>query len=131
MTQMGKIMDTDAGNISSSSKSDMPDSSGTSTIPPPAPNMPFTIPAPNPLSAVPIFFAICIMIPPAIQFPYMGDLYRETPCCHCSTVFCRCYDCEISGCGLRVLLLQQFREKGSNRHSFWRYPSKWRLRDPQ
>ena len=52
--QTGRIMDTEEGKISSSSKFVQLVSSGTSTIPPPAPNSPLTAPAPAPVNMLPI-----------------------------------------------------------------------------
>jgi len=45
---MGKMMDTDAGKTEESSRSVRLVSRGTNTIPPPAPNRPFTAPAAAP-----------------------------------------------------------------------------------
>ena len=54
----GRIMDTDVGKISSSAVSVSNDSSGTSTIPPPAPKSPFTAPAQIPAKMMGKFFFI-------------------------------------------------------------------------
>ena len=48
--QTGRIMETEAGKISFSSRSVQSVSNGISTIPPPAPNSPLTAPALNPAS---------------------------------------------------------------------------------
>ena len=54
--QMGRIMETEQGNISSSSRLPNMPNSGTSTMPPPAPNMPLIAPAQNPAIRIPGYF---------------------------------------------------------------------------
>ena len=73
--QMGRMMLMEAGKISVSLRLVSSVSSGTSTIPPPAPNSPVTVPAPKPASAMPRGFSFFIATPPRVLFPWEALLF--------------------------------------------------------
>ena len=74
-THFEDYMETEEGKTAFSSMAASKVSRGTSTMPPPAPNSPFTAPAPNPARAIPMYLRK--KTPPWERFSQGGNFYSD------------------------------------------------------